>query len=241
VQYEIGYKHAASDVLGIDLNVFYKDIRDLLGVEFVSTYNAAEYARLTNVDYGSVVGFTLSADQRRIGPLSSSLDYTWQLAQGNSSDPRETATRAEAGLDDRPRMVPFNWDQRHTLNLSLDLASPDAYSVSTVVRVASGQPYTPVLESGFGYGLEANSGRKPASLLIDLRGERSLREWRGFRTSFFGRAFNLLDTRYSNGFVFNDTGSPYYTRFPDQTTLYDPTRFYAPRRIEIGLRFEPRG
>jgi hypothetical protein len=138
-------------------------------------------------------------------------------------------------------MVPFNWDQRHTLNLSLDLASPDAYSVSTVVRVASGQPYTPVLESGFGYGLEANSGRKPASLLIDLRGERSLREWRGFRTSFFGRAFNLLDTRYSNGFVFNDTGSPYYTRFPDQTTLYDPTRFYAPRRIEIGLRFEPRG
>ncbi|RPJ48771.1 MAG: TonB-dependent receptor [Candidatus Latescibacterota bacterium] len=236
IQYEFGYKHALTDRLGLDLTLFYKDIRDLLGVEFVSTYNVAEYSRLTNVDYGSVVGFTVSLDQRRIGILSSTLDYTWQLAQGNSSDPRETATRAEAGLDDRPRQVPFNWDQRHTLNMSIALDRPNDFAVSTIVRMASGQPYTPVLESGFGYGLESNSGRKPASLLIDMRAEKLLRRSGDFRVGLFGRAFNVLDTRYSNGFVFADTGSPYYTRFPEQTSLYDPTRFYAARRVEIGLR-----
>ena len=101
--------------------MFYKDIRDLLGVEFISTYNGAEYARLTNVDFGNVIGFTLALDHRRIGPLSLALDYTWQQALGNSSDPSETATRAAAGEDPRPRLVPFNWDQRHTFNLTAGL------------------------------------------------------------------------------------------------------------------------
>jgi outer membrane receptor protein involved in Fe transport len=237
IQYEFGYKHAVTNHIGVDLTLFYKDIRDLLGVEFVSTYNVAEYARLTNVDYGSVVGFTLSLDQRRIGILSSAFDYTWQLAQGNSSDPRETATRAEAGLDDRPRQVPFTWDQRHTFNMSVSLDRPDDFAVSTIVRVASGQPYTPVLESGFGYGLEVNSGRKPASFLVDIRAEKEIRRAGFVRVGIFSRVFNLLDTRYSNGFVFADTGSPYYTRFPEQVALTDPTRFYAARRIELGLRF----
>ena len=144
-------------------------------MEFISTYNDAEYARLTNVDFGNVIGFTVALEQRRRGLLSTSLDYTWQLAQGNSSDPRETATRAEAGEDPRPRQVPFNWDQRHTLNLTVMLSRPDDFSVSGIVRVASGQPYTPAIAAGFGGGLGTNSGRKPTGVLVDLRGEKSLR------------------------------------------------------------------
>ncbi|TFG85751.1 MAG: TonB-dependent receptor, partial [Gemmatimonadales bacterium] len=140
VQYQFGYKQAVTEWLGVDLNLFYKDIRDLIGVEFISTYNDAEYARLTNVDFGNVSGFTISLEQRRRGLISTALDYTWQKALGNSSDPRETATRAEAGQDPRPRQVPFNWDQRHALNLTvekagiyaLDLAVPTGFVVSEV-------------------------------------------------------------------------------------------------------------
>ena len=36
-----------------------RTMRDLLGVEFVTTYNNAEYARLTNVDFGNVLGVSL--------------------------------------------------------------------------------------------------------------------------------------------------------------------------------------
>jgi len=238
IQYEFGYKHAVTDRLGMDLTLFYKDIRDLVGVEFVKTYNVAEYARLTNIDFGSVVGVTLALDQKRIGILSGTVDYTWQLAQGNSSDPRETATRAEAGEDPQPRQVPFNWDQRHTFNMTVSLDRPESFTVSAVLRAAGGQPYTPVLESGFGYGLETNSGRKPSSLLIDLRAEKRLIRSPRLALSLFGRGFNLLDARFFNGFVFPSTGSPYYSRFPvaDEISLGDPTRFYAPRRIEVGLR-----
>jgi outer membrane receptor protein involved in Fe transport len=238
-QYEIGYKQALSEDFGVDVTAFYKDIRDLLGVEFVTTYNGAEYARLTNVDFGSVFGMTLALDHHRFGPFGVALDYTWQQALGNASDPRETATRASAGEDPRPRLVPFNWDQRHTLNVTVSLAEPGPYSASAVLRVASGQPYTPLLESGFGYGLEANSDRKPVGVLLDLRAERELGTWMGSDLAVFGRALNALDETFFNGFVFPSTGSPYYSRFPeaDKVSLADPTRFYAPRRIELGIRF----
>jgi hypothetical protein len=109
------------------------------------------------------------------------------------------------------------------------------YATSLVVRGVSGQPYTPTITTGFGGGLEANSGRKPNGLRVDVRAER----WLPFgpKLSVFGRVFNVFDTRIYNGFVFNDTGSPDYTRTPESSlsTLADPTRFFPPRRIELGL------
>jgi outer membrane receptor protein involved in Fe transport len=237
VQYQFGYKQAVTDWLGLDLTTFYKDIRDLLGVEFIQTYNDAEYARFTNVDFGNVLGFTISLDQRQRGLISSRLDYTWQRAQGNSSDPRETATRAETGEGRRPRVAPFSWDQQHTLNLEVIVSRPNDFSFGAIGRLTSGQPYTPSIETGFGGGLETNSGRKPPATLLDLRGEKHLRSV-VFHPMLFARVFNVFDTRYFNGFVFTTTGSPYYSRDPvaDQVRLGDPTRFYGPRRIELGVR-----
>jgi outer membrane receptor for ferrienterochelin and colicin len=236
VQYQVGYKQALEDWLGLDVTAFYKDIRDLLGVEFITTYNEAEYARLTNVDFGSVIGATIALDQRQRGLLSTTLDYTWQQAQGNASDPRETATRASVGEVPRPRQVPFSWDQTHTLNATVTLSRPEDFVVSGIFRLASGQPYTPVQETGFGLGLETHSGRKPLSTLLDLRAEKVL-DVSGNRMSIFGRLFNVFDTRFFNGFVFPSTGSVEYSRFPesDQILLDDPYRFYSPRRLELGV------
>ena len=50
VHYEFGYKNAVTDFLGVSVNLFYKDIRDLLGVEFVNTYTGAQYSQA--VQYG---------------------------------------------------------------------------------------------------------------------------------------------------------------------------------------------
>lgn len=239
VQYEVGLKQALNDNLGAQLTFFNKDIRDLLGTEFVNTYTAAEYARLTNVDFGNVYGITFSLKQRDLGPISASLDYTLQFADGNSSDPRETANRAESGKDPRPRNIPFNWDQRHTLNLTAIYFIADQVSISAIVKYGSGQPYTPQIgPSSFTAQLETNSGRKSSFVLVDLRAEKFFKLG---NTSFslFARVFNLFNEDFVNGFVFAGTGSPDYSLTPsiDRAQLINPARFYQPRRIEIGMSF----
>lgn len=236
VQYEFGFKQAISNILGLQLSFFYKDINDLLGTEVIETYNSAEYWRFTNVDFGSVYGFTVSLFQQNYGNISSSLNYTLQFAEGNSSDPRETTNRAASGQDPRPKYVPFNWDQRHTLNLTAVYSIPDNFSVSTILKFGSGQPYTPVIGTGFGADQDPNSGRKESYFLIDLRGEKYF-NLDIVNLSVFLRVFNLLNEHFVNGFVFNDTGSPDYALYPEtvRAQLYDPSRFFEPRRIEFGI------
>ena len=233
-QYEFGFKAEVTPFLGLDISLFYKDIRDLLGVEFVQTYTAAEYARLTNIDFGGVRGFTLALDQRSFGSISTSLDYTLQTAVGNASDPRETANRASAGEDPRPRQVPFNWDQRHTLNGTVVWYKPEKFSMTAILKLSSGQPYTPTLSTGFGADLETNSGRKPNFLLVDLRAEKFFKLG-GFNWATFVRVFNVFDQHFTNGFVYADTGSPYYTLLSAQQRNPNPGRLNAPRRVEIGV------
>jgi hypothetical protein len=178
---------------------------------------------------------TFTLDQRALGPFAISADYTWQHAVGNSSDPDETLNRAAAGQDALPRQIPFNWDQRHTFNLTVSAGGPRGFSGSGVLRFASGQPYTPLLDNST--PLFANSGRKPTGTVVDLRAEHPLR-FAGVSTTAFARVFNAFDTRFFNGFVFPSSGSPDYSRFSDpgqQALLADPTRYFAPRRIEVGV------
>jgi outer membrane receptor for ferrienterochelin and colicin len=235
VQYEFGYKGAVTDFFGVDVSIFYKDIRDLLGVEFVSTYKAAEYARFTNVDFGNVTGTTIAIDNRS-GIFNASVDYTYQMALGNSSDPRETANRAAAGEDSRPRVVPLGWDQRHTLNTILGVSEPNDYSASFIIRLQSGQPYTPELTPGFNGEIEANSGTKQSSYTADVRVEKYY-TLSGISFSVFTKISNLFGAHSVNGFVFSNTGSVDYSLNPfvSRGTLADPSRFYAPRRIEVGI------
>lgn len=237
-QYEFGFKSEITPFLGLDVSLFYKDIRDLLGVEFVSTYAAAEYARLTNVDFGNVTGAAISFVYRGFDFVNATLDYTFQMTEGNSSDPRETATRAAAGEDPRPRLVPLNWDQRHTLNATVSLYKPNNYSITSIVQFGNGMPYTPTVGSGFGAELETNSARKPSFVLVDIRAEKHL-SIAGIDFNIFARIFNLFNARTVNGFIFADTGSPFYSLNPvgNAALLTDPSRFHQPRRVEIGISF----
>ncbi len=235
-QYEFGFKEQFGGFLGVDVSAFYKDIRDLLGVEFIDTYADSRYARFINVDFGSVVGFKLSLDQRFTPSFTISLDYTYQNAIGNSSNPTETADRAAAGQDARPRQEPFDWDQRHTLNVTATYVHEGDFSVTAILRYGSGSPYTPSIGSGYGAALERNSASKPAWADVDLRAEKDFGVGPVALNAFL-RVVNLFDARYENGFVFATTGSPFYSLTPqgDAAQLLNPSRYTAPRRVEVGL------
>ena len=122
--------------------------------------------------------------------------------------------------------------------LTASLNASDDWTLAAVAKVASGQPYTPETEDAFGFGAATNSGRKPAGFLVDVRAEKKL--GRNGEGGLFVRLFNLLDTRFFNGAVFPTTGSPYYSRTASESerqALANPTRFYPPRRLEMGVRW----
>ena len=235
IQYEFGYKGTITENFGLDVSLFFKDIRDLLGVEFVSTYTSAEYARFSNIDFGNVTGTTFAVDYRS-DLFSISIDYTFQLALGNSSDPRETANRAAAGEDPRPRVIPLSWDQRHTLNFITGMNKENDYSLTLITKLQSGQPYTPEITPGFNGEIESNSGTKSSSIISDFRGEKYFKIGEKEFSTFL-RITNLFGAHFSNGFVFANTGSVDYSLNPYivRTVLADPSRYLSPRKIEFGI------
>jgi len=62
--YEIGLQQVLFSNLVLDLTAYYRDIRNLLGMEIINTYEGFVYAHYINRDYGNVRGFILTLDRR---------------------------------------------------------------------------------------------------------------------------------------------------------------------------------
>lgn len=87
VMYEVGLQQQLVDGVAMTLTGFYKDVRNLLGTEILTTYNQVQYARYINRDYANVRGVTVAFDKRLENGIGVAVDYTYQIAEGNASDP----------------------------------------------------------------------------------------------------------------------------------------------------------
>ena len=208
VIYEIGLQQQLTDVIGIDVTGFFKDIRNLLGMKIYETYiMGRRYAQYINRDYGNVRGVTISLEKRHSNYIGASVDYTYQIAKGNASDPNAVFWDAKANRESEKRVVPLDWDQRHTINGTVIIGEPKIWSLSIIGRYGSGFPYTPSYENvQIAY---ENSERKPPQYNFDLRAHVSLKTV-GFRYSVFLKIYNLLD-RKNEVNVYSDTGRAGYT------------------------------
>lgn len=244
VMYEVGLQQQLLDDLGIDVTAYYKDIRNLLGVQIHVKNNYKKFAEYINTDYGAVTGFTISLDKRFDNNFGGSIDYTYQVAKGNASDPNDDYTKAQASPPIQPNtvLVPLNWDRRHSLNFTLTYGTPDDFIASAVGQLGTGLPYTPAYQNQR-TGLE-NSANKPNFFNVDLYLTKYL-ELYGLNFSVFMKIYNLFDTA-NELTVFDDTGSAGYTL--DETrqqaaprgvnTIQDyftrPDFYSAPRQIILG-------
>lgn len=196
VQYEVGLWQEIIKGMGLELNLFYRDIYDLLSMKVVSTYNQFEYGLYTNKDYGNVKGLEVKYDVK-FGPLSALLNYTLQYTRGNADNPTQTFTRAGNSQDPIPRLIPMSWDQRHTLNASVNYTQKN-YSASLSGYYDHGTPYTwaPIAESRlYRINLYPNNAKKPAKYRLDFFGYYDLKLNNRFtlRTSLLVE--NLLDRK----------------------------------------------
>lgn len=266
VQYEIGLQQGMTPDLRLEVVGFYKDVKDYIFRQIVYTAKGdLSYEALTNLDYANTRGVTVSVLQRRApGSLfSSSIDYTFSIAEGNRTAPREDFFFSEkSGKSTETFLVPLSFDRTHTLNVNLALSQPDNYSVSTIVRLRSGSPYTASIPASLALQqtqFVQNSSNKPTQWSADLKAEKYFTIG-DLRFSILLQVDNLFDTENETD-VFSNSGRALYNadqvanpaQFTQTTSrivrgdpgmlplsaidnyYQDPTNVSRPRLVRLGL------
>ncbi len=244
VIYEIGLQQQLSDDLGLDVTAYLKDIRNLLSTEVLKNSEQDRFARYINRDYGSVKGLTIALEKRMTAGFSATVDYTFQIARGNASDPNDAFLNQQSDppVETTKQLVPLDWDRTHSLNSTVTMGTPDNYVVGLIGKLGSGLPYTPTKENI--RESVKNGGNKPLYYNIDIYAKKNFR-MRNINYSLFIRVFNLTDRKNEQN-VYTDTGRAGYTLdifnsgSPRGINTLDefiirPDFYSAPRRLETGL------
>lgn len=249
---EIGMQQAFTDELTMDLTMYFRDIKNLAGTradEIRLFGGSATYSQFVNSDFGSVIGFVLSVTKRLSDNWSGTIDYTFQTAKGNASDPAATRNAIAGGQQPEIQLVRLDWDQTNTLNFTFSYNTQDLWGFAFIGRYGSGLPYTPDFSQNVS-SLLTNSELKPSFFNVDLRAYKDFAFGGALRLSLFLRVFNLFDIRNEVN-VYNDSGTADFTideflarqqgNPPLVNSIDDffrnPTFYSQPRRVEIGASF----
>ncbi|GJQ63164.1 MAG: hypothetical protein SCALA702_22170 [Melioribacteraceae bacterium] len=245
IQYEIGLQQVVFPNVALDLTVYYSDIRNLLGMEIINTYEGFKYARFVNRDYGNVKGFIIAFDKRFADYFSAKVDYTYQVAEGNASDPYAVYNdnQTDPPVESEKKVVPLDWDQRSTLNLTANVGNPGDWMLGLIFSFGSGTPYTEDIRISNGVRFE-NGGRKPTFLNLDLRADKFF-DLYGLRLHTYLWVYNVLDIRNEYG-VYATTGranSDLNTRNAGEIIglntideyVSNPGMYSTPRQIRLGF------
>jgi outer membrane receptor protein involved in Fe transport len=231
IAYEFGANHRLTDDIRVSATTYYKDISDLISTE-EGVFPGGTYVQYVNGDWGSVKGLDLTITKLPRGRFSGTLNYSYMIAQGNSSDANEFYYDYFTEGEDAPVLpvteFPLAFDQRHTLSANLDyrvgpkehpeifgMRLPSSWGTNLLFSYGSGMPYTKTDDDGLRVGA-LNEGRIPATYRVDLRFDKDffLTKTGDRRLRFFFEINNLLDRRnvinvYSRTGLPNDYGYHY--------------------------------
>lgn len=255
VKGEIGIQQQIGDDISVDVTIFFEDFRDLTGTQSdeISVFGGAQsYSRYANSDFGFSKGFIISFEKRFTGGLATSIDYTYSVTKGNASNPADARNAILGGALPETFIAPLNWDQAHSLNLSVAYSVERDYGFSLIGNFYTGQPYTPQVNKNTRVSQNAfprNSENKPSIFNLDLRAYKDF-EIGNTILSLFVKVNNLLDLDNPTG-IYSDSGDPLFTfgrleadkinpKLYENTLdelFTDPGFLSEPRRVEIGFSY----
>ena len=210
VTYEIGLQQLLLDDLAMTVTGYYKDVRDLLALQTIRVSGDRTYLKYVNKDYGNIKGITLSLVKRRSpsSPLGVTVDYTFQVAEGNDTDPDAFFLDLSSGRQSEKIPVFLAWDQTHSLNTTVTFGKINDWTVTIVNKIGTGLPYTPQITVKQVY-VRTNSGRRPSQFIVNFFAEKIFKLF-GFKVTAFAKVFNLFDNLIER-LVYDDTGRATYT------------------------------
>ena len=248
VTYEIGLWQKLNALMALDINMFYRDIYNLLGTEIWTTYNQVKYGLYSNKDYGNVRGLEIKYDVS-YNAFAIYCNYTLQYTRGNADTPLQSFNREGGNKDPVSKLIPMSWDQRHTFNTTLAY-NIDDFGLTATAYYNSGTPYTfeSVSQSVTALiNLLPNNDYKPANYSVDVTGYYRLWENNDFDARLSFSIYNLFDT-LNDIWVYPKTGRAYSnivnsteilgyrSTFTDVYDQYEnPSMYSAPRQIKLNL------
>jgi outer membrane receptor protein involved in Fe transport len=246
---EVGLQQALTDNITIDLTGYFRDIRNLTGTraDEIRFYGGTEsYSQYVNSDFGFVKGVVFSLSKNYSDGWSASIDYTFQIAKGNASDPSAIRNQIASGQRPEVQLIRLSSDQTHTVNATFSYTSEDHWGFSVIGQYGSGFPYTPSQSMDISE-LLTNSELMPPSYNVDVKLYKDIFVF-GWRFDFFARIYNLFDIKNELN-VYTDSGTANFTlqeylqkqkNLPAIVNTIDeyyrnPTYYSEPRRIEFGV------
>ncbi len=229
IDYAVGFQQKVSKTSSVKLTAFYQEMRNLIQRRTILYVPiAGRYTTYDNIDFSTTKGFTFEYDLRRTGNASLYLTYSLQFVNGTGSDANSSRGLSTRGVI--RTTSPLNFDQRHTLQASLDYRykkeeGPRLFGkyilenagANLLVSTYSGRPYTakqiPTLYGGSVTEGALNGARKPWSYSVGLRVDKDFNLTKEgakhplFLNIYF-RAENLLNTANIIS-VYPATGSAY--------------------------------
>lgn len=248
VKYELGLQQVLFPNISLDASIYYSDIRNLLGIEILETYEGFVFGRYINRDYGNVKGLIVTLEKRYSDFFSAKVDYTYQVARGNASDPLQNFynNQSDPPVETTKKVVPLNWDQTSTLNVVGTIGDPMDWTIGLIFTYGSGTPYTEDARYTRGLRFE-NNGKKPSTMNLDLKATKNFQLF-GLNIGAYLMIYNVLDIKNEYG-VSSTTGRAgqdlaaeeyigyIYGLNTKEEYLLNPQDYSAPRQIRIGFGF----
>ncbi len=247
VSFEAGLKQVLSNHTSLEVNLWSKDIRDLLSTLQIR-YLSNMYIAYTNSDYASVKGIDFSLDKQFTGIFGGSIAYSLSIAKGNNSNPTGGYFSAYTQEEVPHQEFFLDFDQRHDLSISLFLKTPSKsgpslfefhpfskLNTNLLINAGSGLPYTPYVDPTI--RVDINSARKPWTFSTDLRMKKQF-QYNSTALTLFLEVINL--TNYENVFyVYSRTGKPFDPGFSGVGTSVDanhnPLHIGQGRTFKVGI------
>ena len=200
IDYEIGFQQKLTKTSSLKLSAFYREMRDQVQLVRRTSAYPKTYDTYDNIDFGTTKGMTFTYDLRRTGNIWMKASYTLQFAEGTGSDEGTAQALIRAGKDNLRTTSALDFDQRHTIILTVDYrySNGENYDgpviggkqilantgANFVVNAGSGTPYngqSNPTETGLGSRNSAfldgsiNGARLPWQARIDARIDRDIK------------------------------------------------------------------
>ena len=191
ISYEFGVDHQLTDVLNLDMTIFFKDIFGWIDSYQITNGSLASFGNQApvgyiNQAYGTVKGLEFKLSRKLSNKFGGSIVYTLSRAKGTQSEDNSQVLVGTGVLDRKPLTEsPLNWAHTHSLVLNLLLTDPGVWQISMDYIYETGSPYSPLqYQQRSVRADEMNSERLPEESRLDIRANKLY--------SIYGPEFRLI-------------------------------------------------